>query len=155
MGTYKIKDGVLESYYVDENDNGKTVVPKGVVKIGHSAFLGEDNLGTVYLPDGVKIIGDSAFADCYGLTEVILPSSVQRIESEAFYSNDMQQITLPRGLKYLGWGALGNCLILKKINYLGTVAEFKKIELEEPIFNMSNATKTITCTDGKVTLRDY
>lgn len=154
MGDFTIKDGVLEQYYTDESGTG-VIVPKGVVTIGRSAFFGQDNMGVVTLPEGVKTIRDSAFSDCFGMPEVILPSSLTRIEIHAFYGSDIKTLTLPHGLQYIGRSAFGGCMFLEKIIYRGTVAEFKRIEKEEPLITMSNESNVVHCTDGDVTLLDY
>lgn len=154
MGDYTIKDGVLVEYYTDESGAGVTV-PKGVVTIGKSAFFGQDNMGVVTLPEGVKTICDSAFSDCFGMPEVILPSTVTRIEIHAFYGSDIKTLTLPRGLTFIGRSAFGGCMFLEKINYRGTVAEFKRIPKEEPLITMSNESNVVHCIDGDITLSDY
>ena len=154
MGEFTIKNGVLESYYGDENQKG-LVVPKGVVEIGHSAFMSQENMGVITLPEGVKRIRDSAFSDCFGMPEVKLPESLTHLEIHAFFYSDIKKITLPRGLKYIGRAALGDCMFLEKIIYKGTVAEFNRIEKDLPIVTSHTETKIVNCTDGTVTLSDF
>ena len=154
MGQFKIENNILKEYIGNDGETN-IVVPKGVVSIASLAFMQNDSLGVVTLPEGLKVIGDSAFSDCYGMPEVILPSTLERIESHAFYETDIERITLPRGLKFIGWGAFGSNLCLKKITYLGTVAEFNKIQKDEPLISYRNPTYDVQCTDGIVTLREY
>ena len=153
MGDFTINNGVLEEYFTDNSGKG-VIVPKGVVTIGRSAFFGQDNMGVVTLPEGVKTICDSAFSDCFGTPEVVIPSTVTRIEIHAFYGSDIKTLTLPRGLKYLGRCAFGGCMFLENIVYRGTVAEFNRIEKEEPMVTLGNESTIVHCIDGDVQL-DY
>lgn len=62
-----IEDGVLTE--CDEEAHGKVIVPKGVTKIGDSAFYGCKALESIELPNSVKTIGKNAF-ECRGLKKI-------------------------------------------------------------------------------------
>lgn len=149
---FSVTNGVLESYY---GHDAHVIIPKNVTKIGESAFLDQEGMSKVTISEGVKIIGDSAFADCIELEQVELPTTLTTIKSEAFYRSAIESIVLPRGLKHIGWAAFGDCSFLKKIAYRGTVAEFKRIELETPVINMMTKAKKVQCTDGSVELAEW
>jgi hypothetical protein len=61
------------------------IIPKGVVRIGGSAFFGCNTLESVTIPNSVTSIGDSAFDGCSNLMSVIFegnaPSTGQAIFS--------------------------------------------------------------------------
>ncbi len=106
------------------------VLPKGVTYIGTSAFacctsltsatLPESmtripsamfnectKLKKVVIPEGITDIASGAFASCIELTEVIIPNSVTEIMDFAFLECNITQITIPKGVKKIGDGALG------------------------------------------------
>ena len=152
MSDFKVEDGVLTAYC---GNNPHVIIPKNVTKIGESALLDQEGMSKVTISEGVKIIGDSAFADCVELLQVELPSTLTTIETQAFYRSAIESIVLPRGLKHIGWAAFGDCNTLTKIAYRGTVAEFKRIELETPVINIMTKAKKVQCTDGSVELMEF
>ena len=70
----------------------------------------------------VASIGDSAFKDCSSLTSVVIPNSITEIGKDAFY----------------------NCTNLAKVDYNGTVSQWKSIS------GYNNVSKIIKCTDGVI-----
>jgi hypothetical protein len=63
---------------------GSYMIPRGVTRIGDSAFASCDHLAEVTIPSGVTNIGNNAFIFCNWLTSVTIPSSVASIDSYAF-----------------------------------------------------------------------
>ena len=96
---YMIKDNVIYS------KDGKTlitiignptefVIPKGVTKIGISAFHNKYNLQKITIPEGVTEIGAS-FKYCTALKEIEIPSSVNKISNNCFeYSQNIKKIVI-------------------------------------------------------------
>ena len=62
--------------------NIATIIPDGVKKIGHEAFLSAP--GVVILPEGVEEIASGAFSGCDRMYSVIFPKSLKCIRSHAF-----------------------------------------------------------------------
>ena len=56
---------------------------------------------TISLPDGIKSIGKYAMMETKS-TNLIIPDSVTTIESSAFFSNDIERITIGSGIKKMG-----------------------------------------------------
>ena len=130
------------------SNNGVITIPKGVRKIGNSAFRG-CNLTSITIPDGVKKIGvcafsgcrclthiaipdsvttiwDGAFTGCYGLTAITIPDSIKEIgESMFFGCRSLTAITIPDGAIGIGHSAFCGCRSLIAITIPDGV---KKIE---------------------------
>ncbi|MBE6686113.1 MAG: hypothetical protein E7591_02670 [Ruminococcaceae bacterium] len=64
--------------------------PKGLEKIGYSAFLGCDKLESVEIPLTVRIIDTYAFSECYSLESVTIPETVEYIGEWAFDFGDLE-----------------------------------------------------------------
>ena len=87
-----------------------TVSPDGetVIGIGNSAFYDCSSLTSVTIPDGVTYIGRSAFYFCTSLESIIIPDSVTNIGRYALYIHPN----------------------FPTINYRGTEAQWKEIEMD-------------------------
>ncbi len=81
------------------------------------------------IPNSVTSIGQSAFGNCRGLTSITIPDSVTSIGGVAF-----------------SW-----CINLTNITYNGTQAQWNSIN-KNSNWNKIRDIKTITCTDGVITL---
>ena len=103
-------------------------IPNSVTNIGLYAFEYCISLASITIPDGVTSIGYGAFMDCYSLTSITIPDSVISI----------------------GMWAFRYCRNLTNITYTGTQAQWKNINKEN--WKDDSAIKTITCTDGVITL---
>ena len=72
-----------------------TVIPNGVVSIGHGAFEYTTGLTSITLPSSVTTIGEHAFDHCTGLTTIIVESyDPPTIESNAFLNVNTENITV-------------------------------------------------------------
>ena len=72
-----------------------TVIPNGVVSIGHGAFEYTTGLTSITLPGSVTTIGEHAFDHCTGLTTIIVESyDPPTIESNAFLNVNTENITV-------------------------------------------------------------
>lgn len=114
----------------------KVVVPKGITKIGSSAFLvphwKHPSLETIVLPDGLVEIGECAFYDCSGLKNIEMPSSIRSIGKNAFKNCAvLETIVLPDGLVNIDSGAFENCFSLKSIEIPSSVTYIGKEAFQE------------------------
>ncbi len=65
--------------------NTKYTIPKGITKIGESAFSCCDNLVNIEISDSVTVIERQAFYNCSNLTSIEIPETVTEIGKNAFY----------------------------------------------------------------------
>lgn len=127
-----------------------SIIPKGVKKIGHSAFFGKYVQPFLELPDGVEKIEDSAFQNCQGLSSVIIPASIKEIGSMAFAQcsnlstvnflstpelierwtfkdcHNLSVVNLSQGLKTIQNWSFQGCVNLKQIYIPSTVTNIEK-----------------------------
>ena len=104
-----------------------------VEKIDNIAFGDCKSLENVNIKNGLIEIGHSAFTRCSSLTSVTIPESVTSIGQDAFY----------------------NCSSLTNITYKGTKEQWNNIDkhmLNGKVDWCDSTLKTITCTDGVITL---
>lgn len=77
----------------------------------------------IVVPESVKIIGVNAF---FGnkANEIRLPDGLLEIRAGAFFNCDnLQSITIPGSVSYIGYGALSQCYKLKSLNYINPYIE--------------------------------
>ena len=128
-------------------------IPSSVIRIGDRAFDGtiwyenkEDGIiyindvlykykgnmqpnTSIVVKDGIKSISRFSFENCSNLSSIIIPDSVINIGTQPF----------------------NYCTNLSNITYKGTKTQWNNID-KEPYWNFSSKIKTITCTDGVITL---
>ncbi len=72
--------------------------------------------GKYVIKAGTKILADYAFDNCTHITQVVFPDSVTRIGKYVFiYCNNLTNVDLGRGLKYIGTASFDICEKLKSI----------------------------------------
>ena len=123
------------------------VIPEGVATIGRMAFAACTTLDSLSLPSTLTAIGSMAFtgtaffsSDSHINAEGLLiaggyiigarrsitgsltvPEEVQGLGDMAFYSCDnLERITLPEGLRFIGQNVFQDCLALDTVEMLGT-----------------------------------
>lgn len=117
-------------------------------RIPYGYFEDNKTLNGIIIPEHIKLIQAEAFYNCRYLQEVKLPQNLEEIQDSAFtYCSDLSYIELPRSLKYLGNDAF-YASGLKKCRFLGTINEFKNIELGDNIFQGCDYLSNIMCDDG-------
>lgn len=140
-----------------------------LTEIGRNAFSGNRALKTIYIPKGVTKIGDSAFNNCGSLDSIsvstensvysgegnnliekatntlirgsnksVIPSSVTTIAQAAFRrANGITTLTIP-----LSVTAIGNYFIadstITTIRYAGTEEQWNSIEMNAKMWNYGN-----------------
>ena len=113
----------------------------------------EGKINTSYeIPNSVTSIGDDAFHSYRSLTSITIPKGVTSIGDSAFYScSSLTSITIPNSVTSIGDSALNSCFSLTNITYNGTKEQWNKIG-KGLNWKSNSAIKTITCTDGVITL---
>ena len=92
----------------------KVVFSENVRVIGHHAFAHCEQLTTVVLNDGCKIIDECAFHNCYKLNDINLPYSLETIGSFAFVYTNIEVITIPDNVNYIGMSPFQGCTNLRE-----------------------------------------
>ena len=179
MITIEIPDTVTEigSYaFYEFNNVEKINIPNSVTSIGDSAFYRCSSLTSITIPGSVASIGKEAFWDCSGLTSITMSKGVTNIGERAFCDcSSLTSITIPDGVTSIGEGAFGDCFSLTSITIPDSVTSIGKNEAFWRCRSLTNVTyngtkeqwnkigkdssweincqiKTITCTDGVITL---
>ncbi|MGN0613106.1 MAG: leucine-rich repeat protein [Porcipelethomonas sp.] len=139
---YSSLDGVLfnkEATELIRYPEGKSgteyAIPDSVKCIGWSAFYYCTNLGSVTIPDSVTSIGSSAFSDTALLdnqtgvkyadtwivgcdtdvTSVAIKEGTKGIADHAFYSTNLESVTIPDSVTSIGIGTFEYCNSLERI----------------------------------------
>jgi predicted lipoprotein with Yx(FWY)xxD motif len=84
------------------------VIPDSVTNISPHAFRMLRDLAAVTIGSNVRSIGEGAFANCPSLLHLEIPDSVISIQSMAFVGSTQLNLTIGRGLRYLGTSIYGN-----------------------------------------------
>ena len=121
-------------------------IPNSITMIGSDAFCRCSSLENITIPDSVTSICNHAFYECTSITSISIPHSVTSIGDHAFFECELVTLTMGNGVNYIDSCAFLNCEQLYEVNYNGTVAQWKAINVDS---NNSNLTKAIIkCTDG-------
>lgn len=90
-----------------------------VTKIGHDAFRGRKDIFGVKFPKYLEIIDDYAFCECRGLKEADMGSLLSEVGGHVFYNaRNIENMTLPGKMKFIGDGFIKNCEQLKNITLI-------------------------------------
>lgn len=150
----QIPDGVtaISDYAFEYGQNITSVtVPSSVTTIGDYAFYLCNGIRTVNLPaGGLTRIGASAFDSCSGITSIAIPNSVSYIgtfafawapiesaniyqgviESHAFEGcGCISNVTIGSGVTYIGDNAFNRCAGLRTVQYGGSRAQWRALEI--------------------------
>ena len=126
---------------------------KTVTSIERYAFEDCNSLKTVSIPDGVTSIDYMTFKNCENLQSVKLPNRLKSIAAKAFYEcTNLKEITIPTSVTYIGDNVFENCDSLSYITYMGTMAEWKDIEIGEDDASLGKV--DIRCTDGVISKKE-
>ena len=79
--------------------------------------------GKIIIPGTVNAIESKVFFYCKNITSVILPKNLNKIDEYAFRETNIQSITIPGSLKYMGVGAFSFCSNLKRLTIEDGVTE--------------------------------
>ena len=143
---------IANSAFANRKQAKSATIPEGVVTIGKSAFNNCQKLSSVSFPNSLEVIGESAFVFAT-LREVTLTGNVKNIGKWAF-SNCyyIQTITLGSNVETIGYVAFAGCQFLESFTYQGTMEEWNKININTSLFDTKVSMKTITCSNGTVTV---
>ncbi len=84
-------------------------IPDTVEYIGKEAFYYCYSLSSVILPSGLKNLGASCFYRCRKLDMIVLPEGLASIGEKCFQYTSIEEITLPKNLKYISGHTFVGC----------------------------------------------
>ena len=122
-----------------------------VTELGYAAFHNFTNLVSIELPDSITKIGENSFQDCEKLENIVLGKNLKEIGNGAFTFCSLSSITIPVSVTSIGNWVFQHCDNLTNITYNGTKEQWNKINKGES-WDYWMPAKTITCTDGVITL---
>ena len=174
-GVVSIGDGAFQCTSLTE-----IVIPRGVTKIGKGTFessdltsitlspdtksIGEEafeeckNLKNIQLPESVTSIGQYAFNECGSLEKIVIPNGVPKIMKWTFAGcKSLTEITIPTSVTYIWHDAFNHYYFpskLARVNYTGTMAQWKSIRIYGSSVNGALKQANIYCTDGTLAWED-
>ena len=126
-----------ENAFNNCNKLAELIIPEGVKEISHGAFTSCSMLDNVVLPLSLEKIGNYAFRDCFNLKRIVIPANVQTIGKSAFDGSgvsQLEEVTLPAGIREIEEGAFGNQAELKTISLYAP--DPSSITLGENVFTL-------------------
>ena len=128
-------------------------IPDTVTEIGSYAFHNFLELKKINIPNSVTNIGEFAFYLCDSIISITIPNSVTSIEYSTFNCcRSLTSITIPESVTSIGREAFANCSSLTNITYNGIQSQWNSISKDSDWKGYNSSIKTITCTDGVITL---
>lgn len=104
-------------------------IPNSVNYMGINAFQECEKLKSITFSNALKTIPKNTCLDCTSLSYVGIPEGVEKIMRGAFFGCDkLNNVTIPKSIKFIEIVAFPNNL--KELTYSGTIAEFKKIAVD-------------------------
>lgn len=126
-------------------------IPETVTTIQSNAFGNCRSLTNISLPDNLEYIGAAAFEGA-GFINLEIPSSVKEIEVSCFTGcRYLQSVTIHSAVTEIGAQAFYECVLLKQINFDGTLAQWEAISKGDG-WNYLVDGCTLVCTDQTVTI---
>lgn len=131
----------------------KIVLREGIKKIGGYAFAGCENLESIVIPNTVEHIGEACFQRCARMTSVTLGKGLKKAEYTPD-KVDKNGKVVSTGIYKSGFGKFTFyfCKNISTIKYTGTIAEWKKLDIDVSCFLSTTLTKEVICTDGRIEL---
>lgn len=143
---------VPEHFLSSAEDIQSFTIPGHIDKINDYAFENCKDLSKVNMLYGITYIGLGAFINCSSLKSIIIPDSVTEIDSRAFYGCvELTNVIIGNGKKHFYSEIFKNCYKLDKITFLGTMDQWKNMELEYA-WDAWSRIKAIQCSDGEIKL---
>ena len=123
-----------------------------VTRIGKEGFHAT-GISSIFIPNTITVIDDDAISYCGSLSSIVFEegSSLQSIGVCGIFNNgSLSSLTLPASLTGIAWWGLAENYHLNKINYLGTMDQWRAIGKGEDWNEGTPGCGAIHCTDGDV-----
>lgn len=144
----KAVTSIKEQAFYENTRMEKIAFADTIKTIGYDAFSGCTSLKSVRMSSGIEDIDTGAFYDCPALeynvyenisylgnennpyialmmsndvmaTACVINENTRLISSQAFASNALTSVTIPQSVKYLCFGAFGDCYSLSSVTFEG------------------------------------
>ena len=123
-------------------------LPESITSIGELAFAECTSLTNIEILLGVEKIDSRMFLRCTSLTDIKVPKSVTYISEYVFYEcTNLTSIEISSSVTTIGEDVFYGCTNLTTVNFLGTIEQWKKIDINEKGNDFLHSAKII-CTDG-------
>ena len=130
-----IEEGVTSigrSAFVNFSKLQTVSLPNTLTSIGESAFNGCSALTSIVIPDSVTHMGDFAFNECKNLKTAALSASMTTIPQAAFFMcSKLETVVIPASIKTVENDAFEVCNQLSTVEYGGTQAQWKQVEIKD------------------------
>ncbi len=97
-------------------------LPEGMKKVPDNMFAscGFSNAENVkeMLPSTLTELGEGAFRNAKGFNEINLPEGLEKIGEGAFEETELESVTIPANVTFIGYKAFRNCEALKTLKVL-------------------------------------
>ena len=134
------------------NELKSITIPNSVISIGRQAFYECSGLTSIAIPNSVITIGDWAFSNS-GLTSVTIPDSITSISDRVFSGcRGLTSVTIPNSVTSIGDSAFYGCGKLTKIDFEGTISQWKAIKKGADWHYAVSDDCWISCTNGQFTI---
>ena len=144
-----IPEGVdtINSYAFYNNTSLTSIsLPQSIAYIGKSAFGNCENIkktnytGTIAQWCNIHFYDANSNPVYYSknlylndalITDLVIPNGIQRLENSLFAEDTcITSVTLPSSISYIGRKVFSDCKNIRKTNYLGTIAQWCKIDFD-------------------------
>jgi hypothetical protein len=152
-GCAKLASFAVDSANKNFETDGKALYDKGKTELFQYAIGSADS--SYALPATLTAIAGEAFYGCVALTSVAFAagSVLAWIDQFAFqFCLQLTRVSLPSSLTNILSGAFYGCTSLATVNYAGTKEQWGKVSLASEWHEGCTLLKTVTCSDGTVTL---
>lgn len=106
MNTFNFinQDGLIylgQVLFKYEGTKKDVVIPEGITRIHHEAFLGTE-ISSVTFPKSLHTIGSNVFANCRNLRELFFPENVKKKAAMCFADVSWRELYFHENLMNLG-----------------------------------------------------
>ena len=126
-----------------------STIPVGTTEIGGYAFMCYSGNPDFVIPEGVTSIGEEAFS-WSNIRSISLPSTLKRIEFWAFSLTQLESITIPASVDYIGPRILNHCSNLTKITVASDNPLFDSRDNCNAIIETATNTLIVGCKTSKI-----
>lgn len=119
------KDGETLVFYPVARPDESYTSPEGVKTIAPLAFMDTRNLKSLTIAEGVELLDEGSIGECSSVTELSLPESLREIRQNAIGLKNVENITVPGGVKKLNESSFYFCTGLKNVTISDGVEELE------------------------------
>ncbi len=142
---------IASSGFADRSNIVSISLPESIETIGQKAFMNCSALSSITIPDAVTILHASTFYGCTSLASIVIPKNVSSIEISVFNGcSNLTSVYIPTSVTSIASLAFSRCERLAKLQYGGTIEQWKKVSLGDNLWGFASGKYTVSCTDGEI-----